>query len=197
MRHHTAIVLAAGTSSRMGEENKLLLPFRESTVLENVVEVVCASSIEDVIVVTGHQDRQIRDALSSHRVRIAYNPEFEDGLSTSIRRGVLASVPETDSFMICMGDMPFITELTIRRLIELSDAAELPSIVVTTFEGRRGHPVVFDSVFRPELMKLQGDAGAKSILEAHPEAVVEVEVRDSHVLEDIDTWESYTAARDA
>lgn len=181
----------------MGEENKLLLPFRESTVLENVVEVVCASSIEDVIVVTGHQDRQIRDALSSHRVRIAYNPEFEDGLSTSIRRGVLASVPETDSFMICMGDMPFITELTIRRLIELSDAAELPSIVVTTFEGRRGHPVVFDSVFRPELMKLQGDAGAKSILEAHPEAVVEVEVRDSHVLEDIDTWESYTAARDA
>lgn len=196
MRHHTAIVLAAGTSSRMGEENKLLLPFGESTVLESVVAAVCASPIEDVVVVTGHEDRFIRDALASYRVRIAYNPEYEEGLSTSIRRGVLASDRETDAFVIVLGDMPFITDLTIGRLIELFDASRERAIVVTTFQGNRGHPVVFDGSYRSDLMALTGDVGGRSILEAHPDAVVEVEVRDAHVLEDIDTWDAYTAARE-
>ena len=195
MPYHTAIVLAAGTSTRMGEENKLLLPFRDKTLLANVVEAVCASRVDDVIVVTGHQDRQIRDVLEEYRVRIAYNPEFEEGMATSIRRGVLASTSETDDFIICLGDMPFITDVTITRLIELAEAADRPSIIVTTFRGQRGHPVIFGREFRSELMMLSGDVGARSVIEAHEDVVVEVEVRDEQVVADIDTWEAYSAAR--
>lgn len=195
MPHHTAIVLAAGASTRMGADNKLLLPFREGTVLASVVEAACASTADDVIVVTGHQDRQIRDILEAYPVRIAYNPEHEEGLSTSIRRGVLASLRETDAYVLCMGDMPFVTDLTLRRLIEISASTEPPSIVVTTFDGRRSHPVVMHSAYRDELMDLNGDVGVRPIVETHPDAVVEAEVRDPQLLADIDTWESYDAVR--
>lgn len=195
MHHYSAIVLAAGKSSRMGIDNKLLLPFKDKTVLASVVEAVCSSPVEDVIVVTGHQDRQIRDVLASYRVRIAYNPEFEGGMSTSIRRGVLASSADTYGFVICLGDMPFISDLTISRLVRLFDSEEQPSIAVTTVEGKRGHPVLFHCSYRDALMGLTGDVGAKSVVEANADRVVEVEVRDQHALADIDTWDGYTAAR--
>lgn len=195
MMHTSAIVLAAGTSSRMGRENKLLLPFRDSTVLATVVHAVCSSPVHEVIVVTGHQDRQIRDVLEGYRVRIAYNPEYEEGISTSIRRGILASSSDAAGYAVCLGDMPFITDLTLSRLLEVFAREERPSIVVATVHGRRGHPVVFHSNFRPQLMEIDGDLGAKSVIEANEEEVVEVEVRDEQAFADIDTWESYTELR--
>lgn len=191
MAHLTGIVLAAGASTRMGEENKLLLPFQDKTVLGSVVEAICASPVDDVIVVTGHQDRQIRDILAHQRVRIAYNPEFAEGIATSIRRGILAGTQDTDGFVLCLGDMPFITDLTIRRLCEVFIHEQQPSIVVATFRGRRSHPVVFHREFRTTLMQMHGDGGVQPILEEKANAVVEVEVRDERVLADIDTWDTY------
>lgn len=195
MTHTSAIVLAAGTSSRMGPDNKLLLPFRESTVLATVVQAVCSSPVHEVIVVTGHQDRQIRDVLDAYRVRIAYNPEYEEGMSTSIRRGILACSPDAGGYVICLGDMPFISDLTVSRLMEVFAREEDPSIVVATVHGLRGHPVLFHRQFRPELMEIEGDSGARSVIEANEDAVVEVEVRDEQAFADIDTWESYTELR--
>jgi molybdenum cofactor cytidylyltransferase len=83
----------------------------------------------------------------------------------------------------------------IDQLLDRSRHADPPVIVVTTFQGRRGHPVVFDRAFRSELMALTGDVGARPVLEAHPEVVLGVEVGDGRLMEDIDTWEAYTEAR--
>lgn len=195
MPHLTAIVLAAGASTRMGEENKLLLPFRGKPLICSVIEAVSASTVDDVVVVTGHQDRQIRDALDRYAIRVAYNPEFEEGMAASIRRGLIASSPETSGYVICLGDMPFITEETIQQLCDTFNEQSAPSIIVATSRGRRSHPLVVHHDFRDEMMQLTGDEGMRAILDAHAEKVVEVEVGDEILVSDIDTKEAYDVVR--
>ena len=193
MPHVTAIVLAAGASTRMGDENKLLLPFRGKPLLSAAVEAVCASSVDDVVVVTGHEDRQIRDVLDSYPIRVAYNPEYAAGVATSIRRGLIACPPETDGFAVCLGDMPFITEHTISRLhrsfLEQGEA----SIVVAVSRGRRTYPVIIHQAFRDELMQLSGDSDLGPVLDAHPEVVAEMDVGTEGVT--VDTPEAYEEVR--
>ena len=197
MPHITAIILAAGRSSRMGASNKLLLPFGEWTILEHVVANVSRSSVDDLVVVTGHEDRQIRDVLSDPRVRVAYNPEHEKGMATSLRRGLLAAAPDTDGFMICLGDMPLVTIETLTKLCEAFAAQDGRAIVVPTVGGERGHPVLFHRAFREALMQLEGDVGARAVLAAHEADVVEVPVQDEGIFHDIDTQEAYDRARGA
>lgn len=192
----TAIILAAGRSARMGSPNKLLLPLGRRTILEGVVSKVCAAPVQDVIVVTGHEDRQIRDVLAGYEVRVAYNPEYASGMASSIRRGVLAARPETDAFLVCLGDMPFILPETIAYLVQSFEQQRHPAVVVPVVDERRGHPVLFDAAFRADLLQLRDDVGAQSVLAAHPEAAVFVEVGDEGILQDIDTQEIYDEARE-
>jgi molybdenum cofactor cytidylyltransferase len=195
MPNLTAIVLAAGRSSRMDNVNKLLLPLGEKTILESVVDKVCASSVSDVVVVTGHEDRQIRDVLAGYQVRVAYNPEFAGGISTSIRRGILACRPETEGYMMYLADMPFIRQGTLEQLREVFQAQDEPSIVVATMNGRHGHPVVLHAEYREQLLQLQGDVGARSIVAENPGSVIEVEVNDDGIFHDIDTRAAYNEVR--
>jgi|SRR5690554_701409 molybdenum cofactor cytidylyltransferase len=191
MPQTTAIVLAAGQSTRMGEENKLLLPFRNKTILETVVDTLLSVPVEEIVIVTGFEDRQIRDVLASYHVRVAYNPEFAAGMSTSIRRGILAIGPEVDGYMICLADMPGIKASTIKRLLDVFSVQKEPSIVVPTIDGHRGHPVIFHRAFRNQLLQLHGDTGAREVILNHPEAVVEVTVDDEGIFQDIDTRINY------
>lgn len=195
MPNVTAIVLAAGLSTRMDNVNKLLLPFKGKTILEWVVDTVVSASVTEVIVVTGHEDRQIRDILSSYPVRVAYNPEFASGISTSIRRGILATQPTAEGFMICLADMPAIKPSTYTLLLEVFSQQEQPAIVVASASGRRGNPVIFHRDFRGELLQLRGDQGAKSIIELHPDLVVEVDTQDEGIFLDIDTRVHYDHMR--
>lgn len=185
-----ALVLAAGRSNRMNGANKLLLPFEGVPLLARTVARVQAAPVADVIVITGHDDRPIRDALEDLEVRIVYNPEYNDGLATSIRRGLLAA-PLADGYLICLGNMPFVTTETLSRLCRQFAAAPSPSIVVATHHGQPGHPVLLHRTFRDALIALTGDDGAHAVAEAHPESVVRLEVPDAAILETIDTPETY------
>jgi molybdenum cofactor cytidylyltransferase len=146
-------------------------------------------------VVTGHQDRQIRDILAVYRVRVAYNPEYESGMASSIRRGILACRPEAEGYMICLGDMPLVELETLRELCTVFSRQNHPSIVVATTAGTRGHPIIFSQSFRTELLQLQGDVGARSIVEASEDVVIEVDVNDPGIFKDIDTLETYDLLR--
>ena len=191
----TAIVLAAGRSSRMAEEgNKLLLPWEGKQVVQVVVETL-KQTCDQVVVVVGHEKEKVCTAVEQYGVCAISNPDYAEGMSTSIRVGVEAS-DAADGYLLALGDMPQISTETIADLIESFGSAPVhqEGIHVPTFKGRRGHPVLFGSRYAGELVALKGDTGARSLLEHHATRVVEIAVNDAGILQDFDTPENYAAA---
>lgn len=181
-----AVVLAAGMARRMGS-NKLLAPIEGVAMVARVVDAVLASQARPVVVVTGNEAERVRAALTGRAVTFAHNPDYADGLSASLRRGI-AAVPENcDGALVCLGDMPRVPARTLDRLIAAFNPAEGRAICVPVREGRRGNPVLWARRFFPEIGQLAGDVGAKHLIGAYPEAVAEVAVDDDGVLIDIDT----------
>ena len=196
-QHITAVVLAAGTSSRMGAANKLLLSLDGVPIVVRTVETVQAAPVDELIVVTGHERAAVEKALASHPVRIVHNEDYALGMASSIRCGVEAAAPTSTGFMVCLGDMPLVRVATVQRLCDRFAEAPLPAIVFPVFDGRRGHPVLFDAAFRDELLQLQGDVGARSVIRRHETAVIEEAVDDPGIFRDIDTRAVYEVLTDS
>lgn len=193
----SAIVLAAGQSTRMGADNKLLLPFRGSTLIEGVVDVVTASRAGETIVVLGHEADRLRPLLAEKPVILVTNPDYHEGMSSSIRTGLGRISSQATGVMICLTDQPLLEPEDLDRLIgalESQTEPELKSIVVPEFGGRGGNPVLFSLAHRDEVMGARGPVGGcKGIVKKYPESVLRVEMANDHILMDIDTPEDYAA----
>jgi molybdenum cofactor cytidylyltransferase len=189
----TAIVLAAGQSTRMGGENKLLLPFRGKTLIENMVDVVTASRVERTVVVLGHEADRVRPLLEHRPVTLVHNHEFEEGMASSIRTGLLAGPPHSEGYMICLTDLPLLEVEDLNGLLEaFASRPAGKDILVPGHHGRRGNPVLFARRYVPEVMEARGPiGGCKGIVKRHPDRVLEVELGNDHALWDIDTLEDY------
>ncbi|HEX2215342.1 MAG TPA: molybdopterin-binding/glycosyltransferase family 2 protein [Xanthobacteraceae bacterium] len=194
-RHVAAIVLAAGQSRRMGGPNKLLAEIGGKPLVRRVTEQALASHAAPVVVVTGHQRERVEAALSGLAVRLVHNPDFDDGLSTSLKAGIAALPEDRDGAIICLGDMPGVDAALINRLTAAFDPERGALIVVPTFGGKRGNPVVWARRFFAELGALQGDVGARHLIGTHADAVTEVPVESRSVLADIDTPAALAAAQ--
>jgi len=192
-RRIAAVVLAAGRSTRMGS-NKLVAELNGTPLVRIAAEQALASCADPVIVVTGHERERVEKALAGLAVRFVHNPEFADGLSTSLKAGLAAVPPEADGAIICLGDMPQVRAAMIDRLIAAFDPARGALIVVPTIDGKRGNPVLWSRRFFPELAGLEGDVGARHMIGAYGEAVVEV-AADRAALVDIDTPEALSALK--
>jgi molybdenum cofactor cytidylyltransferase len=189
-----AIVLAAGQSRRMGR-NKLLIELDGAALVERAVDAALASAADPVIVVLGHQAAEIAARLGDRRIVTVVNPDYAQGLSTSLKRG-LAAVPETaDGAVVCLADMPGIGRELIDRLIAAFNPVEGREIIVPVHQGKRGNPVLWSRRFFPELQTVTGDTGAKHIVGAYPEYLTEIEASDDGVLIDLDTPEALAAWR--
>ena len=187
-----AIVLAAGQSRRMGR-NKLLIEIDGAAMVERAVDAALASAAGPVIVVTGHEAPSIRTRLAGRDVVLVDNPDYAQGLSTSLRRGI-AALPETaDGLVVCLADMPGIDARLIDRLIAAFNPVEGREIIAPTRHGKRGNPVLWGNRFLPELAGVSGDSGAKHLLGSYPEYLVEIEAEDDGVLTDLDTPEALAA----
>jgi molybdenum cofactor cytidylyltransferase len=184
----TAIVLAAGTSSRMGS-NKLLADFRGEPMIRSVVRNVRASAVDDVIVVAGHDKGKVMSVLAGSDVRIVHNPDFEKGLATSLRAGVVAA-ERADAVVVCLGDMPLVNPQTIDRLIAAFNPTEHRTIIAPTHKGQFGNPVLWGREHFPKLTALEGDRGARSLIAELKSEAVEIAVDDSGILTDADTPEA-------
>ncbi|MBI3699742.1 MAG: NTP transferase domain-containing protein [Afipia sp.] len=188
-RNVAAVILAAGRSTRMGGPNKLFAELNGKKLVRIVAEQALASKASPVIVVTGHQTTDVAAALKGLDVKFVDNPQFTDGLATSVKAGIAAVPESSDGAIICLGDMPLIDAKLIDRLAE-SFAPDCGSlIVVPVAGGRRGNPVLWSRRFFPELMTLDGDIGARHLIAQHVEAVAEVEVEGKSAFLDIDTPE--------
>jgi len=188
------IVLAAGTSSRMGR-NKLVERLRGKPLVRHAVDAALASGLEPVLVVTGHEAEQTRAALTGAGVSFVSNPRYEEGLSTSLKSGIEAVPQDCDGAMILLGDMPDISSNLIDRVIASFEPRAGHTICAAAAGKRRGHPVLWARSYFPQLTALQGDAGARELLEAHAGQLVEIEAGDDAPLTDIDTPEALLACR--
>ena len=147
-----AVVLAAGRSTRMRGPNKLLAEIARRPLVRIVAEEALASRADPVIVVAGHQRAEVEKALAGLRVRIVHNPDFAEGLGTSLRAGIAAVPADSDAAIVCLGDMPRVDAALLNRLIAAFDPDRGALVVVPTFEGKRGNPVLWSRRFFPDLM---------------------------------------------
>jgi molybdenum cofactor cytidylyltransferase len=194
-RRVAAIVLAAGRSTRMGGPNKLLENISGKPLVRIAAEQALASRARPVVVVAGHERARVEAALAGLDVRLVHNPDYAQGLSTSVKAGLAALPPEAEAAIVCLGDMPQVTSALIDRLIAAFDPEQNALVVLPTFLGKRGNPVLWSRRFFPELMALEGDVGARHLIGAYPEVVTEVPVEDSAAMVDIDTPDALRAAK--
>ena len=188
-----AVVLAAGLSARMGS-NKLMQEWRGKPLLRWVVEAALQSQARPVVVVTGNEPSKIEAALKGLDVVFAHNPDYRDGLSTSLKAGTAAAPATADGALVLLGDMPEIDAALIDRMIAAFSPADGRSICVAMHEHKRGNPVLLAKEFFPDIAKLAGDIGAKPLLAANEDVVCEIEAGDA-ALRDIDTPEALQALR--
>lgn len=184
-----ATVLAAGRSARMGAINKMLAEVEGTPMVVHAVEAMLGSRADETVVVTGHQAAAVRDALRGYDVRFVHNPDYADGMSTSVRAAVGAA-GKAAGVVIALGDMPDVTHAHVDRLIDAFAPDRGHSVVVPTFEGSRGNPVVWGSAHFSAMKKLRGDRGARSLIEARTEQTRFVEMDGPGVLRDYDTPEA-------
>ena len=183
----SALVLAAGRSTRMGPVNKLLVPVGGRAMVRAVVEQLEGSSVRPIIVVTGHEAERVGEALAGTEVRLIHNPAYREGLSASIRAGLPALPESAAAAIICLGDMPLVESRHVDKLVAAFDPDEGRDICVPVFEGKRGNPVLFARRFFEEVAAVRGDVGARHLIGEYEEYVCEVAMDDRAVLFDVDS----------
>ena len=175
----------------MAPHNKLLVTDQAGKpMIARVVDNVLSSNARPILVVTGHMAEQIEQALGGRPVRYVHAEDYAQGLAESLKTGIAAVPPECAGAIVCLGDMPLVTGRMIDRLLAMYDPEEGRSIVLPTFRGKQGNPMIWDRQFFPEILAISGDSGARFLVGKHAEAVAEVEMVDDAVLRDFDTTES-------
>lgn len=169
----SGIVLAAG-KTRCGD----------SLSISRVTETFLAGGVDDLIVVLGHQAERVKKDLQNTDVKIIVNPDYEQGLSKSLKCGLRLVSGDTAAVVLTLGNLPFIKPEIIDRLIRIYRKEKAP-IVVPTFSHKRGHPVIFDAFLMPELLRARGNVGGRDVLQHHSRELIHVEVDDAGILTQI------------
>jgi molybdenum cofactor cytidylyltransferase len=183
------IILAAGTSSRLGRP-KQLLALGDRTVLQHVVDAAGAADLDDIVVVLGHRAEEVEASLRLPApARVVVNPEYGSGQASSLRAGLRALGAETRATMVLLGDQPGVSPEAIGAVAAAYRRTGEP-VVQASYGGRPGHPVLLDRRVWPEVEDVPGDVGARDLLAGHPEWVVTAEVPGDPP-PDLDTWEDY------
>jgi molybdenum cofactor cytidylyltransferase len=184
------ILLAAGQSRRMGRTNKMLVEVDGVPMIVHAARAMLASKVTPVVVVLGHQPEIVESALNGLNVRFVRNPHYRGGLSTSLRTGLDALPHECDGAVVALADMPGIRPEDIEMLIDEFDPESGQSIIVPTHDGKRGNPVLWAKRFFGDISGVSGDVGARHLIGANVDQVVEVATENPGVLLDLDTPEA-------
>ena len=188
-QHKTAgIILAAGQSRRMGKLNKMTTTVKGKPMVRHVAEAACTSKLQTVSIVTGHKPQEVINVLDELEINQVNNPDYEKGLSTSLSAGIRMLGADVSHVIVILGDMPMITSQMINRLIDQS-STNPNHIIVSTHKGKRGNPVLWPRSFFGELQSIEGDTGARHIMAANRDRLIEVELGEAASL-DLDTPEA-------
>jgi molybdenum cofactor cytidylyltransferase len=191
-----ALLLAAGRSSRMGNENKLLLPTSNGPLVRQAAAAARLAGVSEIIAVIGHQAEAVGEALRGAVSLMVFNPDFASGMASSIHVGLAAAPADWDAVFVMLGDMPLINPKSLKALIAAFDPAQGRNIIVPQINGRRANPVLWSREQWPQLLGLQGDVGGKALLAAAGDAVCDVPLDDEGLLRDVDdpaSWQDIKA----
>ena len=187
----SAVVLAAGLSSRMEGPNKLLLPVGDEPAIRRSVRAVLDSGVQEVVVVTGHQGREVMKAVLDLPVTIQPNVRYEDGQMRSVAVGIAGLTRPADAIMVCLGDMVLITAADLRELMAVYQAHTHSSIVTPRYQGERGNPIVFAAAYAPEVAAGRRLIGCRKLAEQYPDEAYFHDVTHDRYSTDLDTPADY------
>lgn len=186
------VILAAGESRRMGKL-KALLPFGDRTVIEQVVHALLQVDLDGVAVVLGYRAPEIAAVLEPWPVRILYNDNYRDGMTTSVQVALRQITPVPDAYLLALVDQPHLGHEPAQRVLDAHAQAPNKGLVIPTYQGKRGHPIVLSSQYRQEVLALGRDQGLNRVTRGHPEATLEIPLADDFILYDMDYPEEYEA----
>ena len=185
----SAILLAAGQSKRMDGENKLTKEIQGVPLIKHSVKNILASSIDELIIVLGHQKETIEKLVNKNeKIKFVFNKDFESGIASSIKTGLDNLSEKTEAFFICLGDMPTVNPNIYNQLIKSINKRE---IIVPTYKGQQGNPVLFAKSMKEKIINISGDVGAKKILELNKDKILNLEINDQCVTKDFNTQDSF------
>ncbi|MCM2308421.1 MAG: molybdopterin-binding/glycosyltransferase family 2 protein [Sulfuritalea sp.] len=185
-RRVAALVLAAGSSRRMAGSNKLLAPVGGVPMVRRAANAALASRCVGVVVVTGHDAAAVRQSLAGLELEFAHNAAHESGMASSLRAGLQALPGDIDAVVVVLGDMPCIDAGHIDRLVDAFDP-QRGNIVVPMKQGRRGNPILWPREFFAEMQQVQGDVGARELLQRHADRIDAAACDDEAIFADVDT----------
>lgn len=188
----SAILLAAGSSRRMGLPNKLLLPWQGKPFVAATAENILAAGITELILVTGHDAPAITTAVSHLPVHVIHNPDHEKGMTGSIQTGVRHATG--DGYMICLADMVLITPgeyILLIKAFEQQYSRDIHCIILPQYRQQKGNPVIFSSTYREAILRHKEEEGCKTLVRSHAAHHHRIVMPADHILRDIDTPEDY------
>ena len=187
----SATILAAGQSSRMEDDNKLLLPINEAPMISHVCKTVLAAGLDPVVVVTGFESDLVTQAIPTAINDIIYNSHWQSGMASSIYEGLSALPQNVDGNMIVLGDMPMISKDTLTLLIDEFIMLNGQHIIYPIYEERQANPVIFPKKYFQEILSSTGDRGCKKVLKQYPDDAVCVSIDSPEVVFDCDNEDDY------
>jgi molybdenum cofactor cytidylyltransferase len=190
----SAVLLAAGSSSRAGKTNKLLLPFDGKPMFMATYSSLLNSIADEVIVVTGWNSHEIINLLdrSNPKLKVVFNPGFKNGMTSSVQTGIHNCATDSDAFMICLADMPFLTTADYNFIINAHQNNKVSdSILVPMLNNRQGNPVVFSSFYKNIILNHKSSEGCKSLLGEYRDQCFNIYLSNKDAFNDIDTLEMY------
>jgi molybdenum cofactor cytidylyltransferase len=189
----TAILLAAGTSRRMGDDNKLLLPWKGQAIVAVTAINLLAAGLEEIIVVTGYEAPKIADALKDLPLRFTHNPAYGEGMTSSIQAGV--RLAGGNGFMICLADMVLISPAEYAQLAaawEKGHTLDDHCIGIPEYQGEKGNPVILPSTLREQILSHPEKEGCRGLVRLYQSHHLHIPMPHDHILRDIDRPEDYT-----
>ena len=185
----SAILLAAGESKRMNGENKLTKLINEKPLINHSVNNILESSIDELIIITGHQEEIIKKTVyKNKKIKFFFNKDYKSGMASSIKVGLNNLSKETKFFFICLADMPLINKEIYNQLIKHSKNNE---IIVPTYKNQMGNPVLFSVSMKNKIMDITGDYGAKKLFEKNKNKISNLEIDDQGIFKNYNTVESF------
>ena len=191
----SAVLLAAGESRRMQGVNKLGLPIGNIPLLRHTVQTLLASRLQELIVVLGHEADTLRPLVESLPTTLVYNKNYREGQMTSVHMGLASLTQQCDAVMVCLADQPLLTPEDINSLIDAFAKHGNSTVVVPTYQGKRGNPIILADKHREVILSGKHNLGCKRFIERNPQLVTTIEMPTNHVVVDMDTLEDYVNIR--
>ena len=195
----SAILLAAGLSSRMNGENKLIKEINDKPLILHSIKNLLGSAVNEIIIVLGYEKDVVENLIEQNKkIKIVFNKDYKKGVSASIKTGLANISSKSEFFFICLGDMPNVNQNIYNKMIKTIynyNKKLKPNfkkeIVIPTFEGKDGNPILFSKYMKSKLKNIEGDKGAKELINLYKNKSINVPIKNSGIILDFDNIEDF------